>query len=301
MTAEPRLTVVIVSTRGGALLEETFAAVTDQADGDHVEIVVAARRAAADRFTRISPPGNVRVIRMEDRASIPELCAAGVESARGTIVAVTSDHFVPGPTWIAAILQAHAERPLTGVIGGAIESSATDSLVDRAVYYCEYAQFGVPVPAGPCHGGPGPNVSYARSSLAEIATLLKRPTWDVFWHEQMIRRGVVVERDPRIVVRHRYSRTLSGFLRERYLFSRSLAGERLRDAPRATRIVRGLASVMLPPLLLTRLLRRLGTASEGRGRALMTLPLLALFTIPWALGEMVGSLRGAGEATRRIE
>ena len=300
MTAEPRLTVVIVSTRGGALLEETFAAVADQAAADHVEIVVAARRAAADRFTHVSS-GSVRVIRMEDYASIPELCAAGLQAARGTIVAVTSDHFVPGPTWIAAILQAHAERPLSGVIGGAIESSATDSLIDRAVYYCEYAQFGAPVPAGPCRGGPGPNVSYARSALAEIATLLKRPTWDVFWHEQMIRRGVVIERDPRILVRHRYSRTLSGFLRERYLFSRSLAGERLRDATRARRIVRGLASVMLPPLLLTRLLRRLGTASEGRGRALMTVPLLALFTIPWALGELVGSLRGAGEATHRIE
>jgi hypothetical protein len=295
----PRLTVVIVSPRGGPLLDETFAAVTGQAAPGEVEIVVAARRAAAERFHPDSSPITVRVMRMADEASIPELYAAGVQSARGTIVAVTNDRFVPRPDWIAAIVRAHDEHPRAGVIGGAVESSATDSVLDRAVYYCEYAQFATAIPAGPCRA-PGPNVSYTGAARAELAPLLEEPTWELFWHQHLIRRGVTIERDPRIRVRHRGSRTLSGFLRERYLFSRSLAGERMRDATRARRIVRGLGSLMLPPVLLIRLLRRLVAAGDGRGRGLLTVPLLALFTIPWAWGEVVGSLWGAGETTRRI-
>ena len=298
MTPAPQLTVVIVSTLGGALLDETFRAVADQAD-DRVEIVVAARRSAAEGFEADRYPFPVLAMRMEERASIPELCAAGVLAARGTIVALTNDHFVAAPGWIAAIRRAHVERPQAGVIGGAIERAVSESPIDRAVYDCEYAQFGVGVPAGPCRV-PGPNASYTRAALAEIAPLLKDPTWELYWHRQLQRRGVVMERDPRIRVRHRCSRTVTGFLRERYLFSRSLAGERVKGATVTARIGRGLGSFLLPPLLIARLLRRQRHSDTHRGRPWRTVPLLILFTLPWAWGEVVGSLRGAGDATRRL-
>jgi hypothetical protein len=129
---------------------------------------------------------------------------------------------------------------------------------------------------------------------------MREPTWELFWQQSLIDRGVPIERDPRIRVRHRCPRTLRGFLRERYLFSRSLAGERMRGATPAAKIVRGLGSVLLPPVLLTRLLGRIRRSGGGRGRRWTTVPLLALFTIPWAWGEVVGSLWGAGDSTRLI-
>lgn len=298
MTSAPQLTVVIVSTLGGRLLDETFKAIADQADGE-VEIIVSAGYAAADRFEPGPTTATITLIRMTDRASIPELCGAGVRASRGAVVAVTSDHFVPAPDWITAIRRAHAEHPQIGVIGGAIESAATDNLIERAVYYCEYAQFGPAIPAEPCRA-PVASASYTRSALAELASFLTVPTWEPFWHQHLLRRGVAIQRDPRVRVRHRCPRTLSGFLRERYQFSRSLAGERFASATPAVSLTRGLGSFLLPPLLLVRLLRRLRRSRDG-GWKWATVPLLTLFTIPWAWGEVVGSLRGAGDTVRRIQ
>jgi hypothetical protein len=59
-------------------------------------------------------------------------------------------------------------------------------------------------------------------------------------------------------------------------------------------------SLVLPPVLLLRILSRVGARPAHRGTLLKSLPLIATFVVSWAAGEMVGYLVGPGDALSRV-
>ena len=121
--------------------------------------------------------------------------------------------------------------------------------------------------------------------------------WEYLWHRTLADAGVAIERDPSIVVHYVRPWTLGSYLRERYHYSRAFAGSQDISSARGTRLVRGLIALCLPPVLFVRTVR---TNARHGSRLIPTLPLLALFTLPWSWGEAVGHWLGAGESAHRV-
>ncbi|MFQ5616397.1 MAG: hypothetical protein ACE5GO_08065, partial [Anaerolineales bacterium] len=98
---------------------------------------------------------------------------------------------------------------------------------------------------------------------------------------------------------------LSGYLSERYHFSRWFAGSRFADEGfvRMSRIRRRVLYLLLTPALPFLILFRLTKRAIARNYArqyLTTLPLIFLFAIVWAVGEFAGYLLGPGQSAHEL-
>ena len=62
----------------------------------------------------------------------------------------------------------------------------------------------------------------------------------------------------------------------------------------------GVGALALPPILLWRVGSTVWRKEEYRGKLLASLPLLAWFTVVWAVGEAIGSWFGPGDALTRV-
>jgi hypothetical protein len=293
---DPQLSLVIPSNRGGRALIDTIAAFTQEDDA--LDIIVAesagdgSREAIRARFPRVT------ILHFDEGRTLPELRAAGLLAARGAIVALTSDACTPAPGWAEAVRRAH--RQPAAAIGGAVENGATTRLVDWAVFFCEYGRYMLPLAAARTADLPGQNVSYKREALTGIRELLLSGVWEPFWHWGLASRGQELRRDPSFVVILRRHDTVSGFVRERFHYARSFAGQRLQGARWPRRAVYAAGTVLLPPLLLARMGSQLLPKRRALGRLACSVPYLMLFACAWAVGECVGYVAGAGTSAARI-
>jgi len=90
------------------------------------------------------------------------------------------------------------------------------------------------------------------------------------------------------------------YLSQRYLYARSYAGARVAGAPLPKRLAYGAAALALPPLLFFRTVSRIVAKRRHRAELVRSLPLLAVFVVSWALGEMVGYVAGPGDSLAKV-
>lgn len=292
---------VIASVNGPQYLDECLGALENQTVREQIEVVVADRcgEAVAQLVSRRYP--SVRLLSFAERKSIPALRAAAMKSARGEIIAITEDHCLAPPDWCAQILNAHGEHH--GIIGGAVDNApGLNSVMDWATYFCEYSRYMNPVPAGEVSDVPGNNVSYRQEFLAEVSDLLEQ---GVYWEDALNARlranGIRIYSDPEIVVWHKKSFGLGEFLSQRYHYSRSYAGIRLASAAAWRKLAYAGFSLVMPPVLLWRIVSRGWGKGRFRGKLLLSVPVLSLFVVMWAWGELVGYLAGPGESLLKVE
>jgi hypothetical protein len=101
---------------------------------------------------------------------------------------------------------------------------------------------------------------------------------------------------------HKKSFGVNEFLGQRYHYARSYAGMRLRQASFGRRLVyAGFAATLLSPMLLGRISRNGWSRKRFRYQLVRSLPLLALFTVVWAWGVVVGYLLGPSDSLARVE
>jgi hypothetical protein len=218
-----------------------------------------------------------------------ELRARGLVAARGEVVALLEDHARPEQHWCARMVEAHRRRPAAAV-GGAIENGV-DRALNWAVYFCDFGRYQNPVPDGASSFASDANVSYKRAALEAI-----RPVWREVFHETAVNsaltgRGDVLALSPEIVVyQHRSELQLGAALRERFIWGRSYAATRARLAGGARRVAYAALSPLLPAVLLTRMAANTVRKGRLRGRFLRALPLTAVLTASWSLGELMGYL-----------
>jgi hypothetical protein len=241
-------------------------------------------------------PG-ARVIVADAEATIPEMRAAGLRAAQGAIVAMTTDHCMPGDGWLQALREAH--RRGSAVVGGPLLFEGT-GLVDWAVFVCEYGRYLPPVRAGATRDLAGHNVSYTRAALTAIDDLLPRGLWEPFWHQRLIERGFAMTCDPAVVVTLRKHYSFGGFVRERFHFARSFASQRAADRAWPIRLALAAATPLLPVMILTRTLWQILPKRRYAGVLIRTLPLLGVFVTVWAAGVCAGYALGGGASARRI-
>src|SRR5439155_3439969 len=184
-------------------------------------------------------------------------------------------------------------------VGGAVVNGATERLVDWAAFLCEYSQLLPPLPAGPSPSVTGNNTVYRRELLQRHRAVLAQG-WEDRLHQALRREGVTLFCRPEIQVVHKRHFTVGEYTQQRYLYSRSYAGARAAGASLVVRLAYGLAAIGLPPLLFARIVSSVWRTGRHRKELLRSLPLLGWFTVAWAAGEVVGALRGPGDALARV-
>ena len=295
---EPSLTVVVPSVNGLGDLMDCLAALSAQRTDVDLEVLVADRCGHPVRAEVRRTYPWARILEAPPGTTIPDLRAMAFREARGKSVAVIEDHVIVPPGWARALLDAQAGTDV--VVGGAIENAAVDSLVDWAAFLCEYSHCITPLPEGPADWLPGNNVVYPRALLWRYESVLGRGQWENRLHDAMRRDGVPLVCRPQIAVGHKKHYTVGEYLSQRYLYARSYAGARVADASLPTRLSYGAGALALPPLLMFRTVRRVVAKRRHRAELVRSLPLLAVFVVSWALGEMVGYIAGPGDSLAKV-
>jgi hypothetical protein len=231
-------------------------------------------------------------------ATIPEMRAVGFRHARGAAVAVIEDHVIAPPGWGRQLL--HALSGGDHVVGGSIENAATDTLMDWAAFLCEYSACLSPLPAGEASWLPGNNVVYRKQLVDRYRPVVEAGQWENHLHVAMRADGIKLICRPDIVVGHKKHYTFGEYLSQRYLYARSYAGARVREASLVTRLAYGGAALILPALLFYRTVSRIVSKRRHVGYLIASLPLLGIFVTSWGLGEIVGYCFGAGNSLSKV-
>jgi glycosyltransferase involved in cell wall biosynthesis len=294
--APPELSVVVPSVSGWLDLRDCIVALEGQQDAD-IEVVVVDRLGETVRGALRRDFPRVQLVQAPPATSIPALRRLGFRAARADVVGVIEDHVLVPPDWAARMLAAHRQGAMA--VGGALANGATERLVDWAAFLCEYASCLAPA-AGPVERLPGNNVTYRRALLERFGDCVAEDRWEDHLHSTLRAAGIVLVSRPEIVVLHRQRTTADRYARQRFLYSRSFAGQRVAGRGGLVRAARGLGAVALPPVLLARIVRAVWATGQHRWELLAALPLLAAFVTVWAAGEAAGAWLGPGRALAKV-
>lgn len=216
----------------------------------------------------------------------------GLRHARGRFVILTEDHAHAEPRWCAGLLQALADHPRAGCIGGAVECGGR-GLLAFAVYLCDFGRYMNPLQEAPAWYVSDSNVCYRRAVLDEVAAAWRDDYHETIVHGAIAAKGHELRLTPRVVVwQARSGLTLGEALRERFVWGRSYAGSRVAGAGLARRLLLAALTPLLPFVLTWRLVKGVVQRRRAIGRTLLALPLLFLLQAVWAIGECAGYLTG---------
>jgi hypothetical protein len=249
---------------------------------------------AAETLGRILP--GLRFAELAGRQSFAALRTAGVQAARGRIVAITEDQCIPPERWCANVLAAHAEP--RGAVGGPVDKHQPDRLINWAIYLRELGTYMPPLAEGPRESLTDCNVSYRREALEEIA-----PVWAAEFHEPEVhaalrQRGKALWLSPGMLTYQQREIILGPAIRERYEFGRLYGGLRVTHLSRVRRAVLVLLTPLLPALMVWRVLAGVIRKRWHIGVCLAALPYLFLFAAVWSWGEWVGYITGGAKGTK---
>jgi hypothetical protein len=202
------------------------------------------------------------------------------------------------PDWARQLLA--AQQRGEEVVGGSVSNAATEHTVDWAAFLCEYSHLLPPLPEGPSETLTGNNTVYRRALLDRYRAETEAGRFEDHLHRALRRNGVTLFCRPEIEVAHKKHYTVGGYLAQRYLYARSYAGARLTGASWPIRVGYAVAACALPPVLFLRIVSRVITRRRYRRELAKALPLIALFVVGWAAGEMVGALAGPGDSLSRV-
>lgn len=300
----PSLSVIIASVNGRPMIEECLASLEAQQGNTDAEVIVMditgedTARLLEERFP------SVKLMSIGERRTIPQLRTAGLLAARGEIIAVIEDHCIADPHWYEAIVNAHRAHPECVAVGGAVENGSRTRLIDWAVFFCEYSAYMLPVLRGIVEDIPGNNASYKRrafDNVPNVEYVLGQRFWESGLHQHLRARGERFLSEPSIVVYHKKHFGFGYFLSQRYHYSRYYAGMLVSEAGVPLRLFRSLAALALPFLLLARIMARVAGKRRHLKELLLAYPLLIVFTIAWAIGEMVGGVLGPGQSLSKVK
>ena len=237
----------------------------------------------AQRFPQI------RLIRAPKQKLIPHLWELGIRQASGDIVAITTGDFVPEKDWVEQILKAHEGTHYSG-IGGAIENEPGSGIVSRAIYFCRYSAYMLPLEKSRVKDFAADNASYKRSVLQRYGAMRRHGFWESAIHAQMTRDGLELLLTPNIVVCHHKSFSFLGFMKQRFLHGRRYGADRAKDFSTIRRQLYILVSPLIPIVFLWRITRQVIAKKRNIAEYLSAVPVMFLFLLGWSAGELIGYL-----------
>jgi len=230
----------------------------------------------------------------------------GVMVAKGDVVGLIEDTSWPHEGWCAAV-QAAFTDPETAAVGGSVRIAPTLPRRCQALGWSEYGVFApdqaAQSPSSGCHHDrlirtdrvPGNNMAFRRPELLELLReegdgLVEGPIC-----ARLLAQGRQILYEPRMLVTLSACDRHDASLTTRLHHGRIYAASRLKGKSWPARLLH-LAKATLLPIVLT---ARAATAMGASSRANVRFPVLfwvSLLATAWALGEAVGSLRGAGHS-----
>ena len=295
----PEISVVVPSVNGIDDILGCLEALEAQRSDCGLEILVVDRVGKAVREAIKAQFPEARIFAVDFDTSIPQMRALAFQKARADAVAVIEDHVIVPPGWARQLLEALDAG--ADVVGGSIENAATEKLVDWAAFLCEYSAAMAPIQAGSVSWLVGNNVVYRRHLLEEQQAVTQSNRWENALHQSLLAGGTELTCRPEIRVEHKMHYQFSDYLTQRFLYSRSYAGARVAGMSLAGRFFYGWAAMLLPPVLLYRIVRRVLAKNRHRLILLRCLPLISVFAVGWAMGEVVGYWFGAGDALAKVK
>ncbi|MDP6540778.1 MAG: glycosyltransferase, partial [Planctomycetota bacterium] len=284
----------VASFRERRLLEECLAGLAPEAEARGAAVVVARSGDEAERLALAQAHPGVRFVGAPAGTSLPELRGLALEACAGDRVALTEDHCVPAPGWLAGLEAGHAEGAL--VVGGAMGNRHTGRALDCGAYFAEYGFF---APGAARAGGSvaptGANVSYRQPLAGEIAGWFRAGLWENVANQRLRERGTEVRFQPEALVLQNHRYRLGAFCRDRFEHGRAFARRRLVDEGGGRRWPYLAFTPVLPLLLLWRVAAAARLGQEAAFRR--ALPFTALFLSAWAVGEAAGYARGPARET----
>ncbi|GMQ88734.1 MAG: hypothetical protein BMS9Abin09_0168 [Gammaproteobacteria bacterium] len=292
----------VVSTEDSDRILETLESLRKQEGSCSYEVILADRR-NDDIGRRLDDCPEVTRLVCNAGMSLPELRTLALDQAKGEYIIVTEDHCVPSGNWLQSMAQAFEAAPEgTVAVGGCVENGVYDTALDWATFFCEYSYFLNPVDEGVTTVLPGMNVAYHHSIFSNLdRDLLTSGFWETTVHPVLVERGLKMYSTNSIKLFHCKKFSFGLFARQRYIYSRYYAGLRFPRDQLVKRVVAFGATVLLPPLLLYRSVKQIRAKNRLTGELRSALPVLLLFYIIWAYGEMAGYVLGTGDALDRIE
>jgi glycosyltransferase involved in cell wall biosynthesis len=216
------ISVVLPARYAEETIVRTLEAVLEQCRELEAEVIVVVSAEDPTRGILAGMKG-VRVIEMPGRRSVPELRGEGIRAARGKLVAITEDHCLFSPVWLATMREIHGQREVAAV-GGPVENGRAGSPLDWAIYFSRYLGSMPPVGLGSVGGLPGNNACYRREVLERFASLYERGFWEHEFNRELVASGYVLWQDPRLVVTHHKPYRFLPYLALRYRHARCFGG-----------------------------------------------------------------------------
>lgn len=240
----------------------------------------------------------VKVIAVDEDTTIPQMRAIAFREATKEAVAVIEDHVMVPEGWALDMLRALDEG--AEVVGGSVENSATETLLDWAAFLCEYSHLIPPIESGKVGSVTGNNVVYKRELLERFQKVAEEGQWENRLHDALREQGIDLVCHPEIVVGHKKHYSFAEYMSQRYLYARSYAGARVEHAALPKRVGYAVGSFALPPVLFYRIVSRIAQKKTYNDKLVKSLPLIGMFVTAWAAGEVVGSIAGAGKSLSKV-
>ena len=159
---------MVASFRERALLDACLSSLLPQCEEVGAALVVA-RAGAAEELSELerSYP-QVRFVRASQNTSLPRLRGMGLAAVDRDVVALTEDHCVAGPDWLAQLSRAAGD-----VVGGAMDNAQRDRAIDWAAFFSEYGFFARGAGREDGHTSllTGANVAYRRRVLDDVVAM----------------------------------------------------------------------------------------------------------------------------------
>ncbi len=293
----PDISIIIALVNGFPFIKRCLESLERQVLMDEMEVIVASRcgKDIGSRLKDLFPW--IYLIDAPHDTSIPELRALAIKEAKGDIIAILEDHCIVADHWTENLIYAHkSDHP---VIGGIIRNAACERLVDWAAFFCEYSWFMEPIPEGEVDALPGNNVAYKRWVIKRFKDDIEEGVWDMILHEHIKTAGIPLYLKPSLVVYHKMSASLSWYLKQKFHFARSYGGMRFGKAY-LKRWFYGVGSLLLPFIMARRIILCVLKKEQHKKEFVLSIPILFLLLIIWALGEAVGYIMGGGRSSATV-
>jgi hypothetical protein len=281
------ISVVIGSNGAPGSVARCLEALAPQAAG--VEIVVCEPEGSGQALRDAHP--HVRFLERRG-ALVPELWRDGIDATSGAIVCLTISVMQPAYDWIAT---ARSLAPEAAVTAGAIEPGEDLRLRDWAEYFCRYGRDMLPFEDRDSPDIPGDNAVYRREELETVHTTFRDGFWEPEVNRALHERGERLRQSPRLIAYQCRSSGFRSFLRQRLTHGRAYGGQRGRRFSTGRNLAAVPAAAVVPFVLLTRTTREVLSRGRLRMPFVLSLPVLFVYDVAWALGEAAGhvdSLRG---------
>src|SRR5262249_51290554 len=142
---EPALSVVLITPDSFETLRRTVTCLAAQTAREQIELVILAPSAARIDVDQalVAPLAGVQIVQLPSLTPTGPARAAGIRSARASVVAFGEEHCFPASTWAQALIDAH--RSDYAAVGPAMHNANPDTIVSWADLLIGYGPWLAPV------------------------------------------------------------------------------------------------------------------------------------------------------------